>query len=376
MTGRRGRSGTPGIREIAKTLGISIGTVDRALHDRPGISAETRASVLRTAKSLAYRPNLAARYLSSRKELRIGVALPRQIASFWNLVRDGIQDAARPLETTGVKVLYRSYPHLGDGEEEAFELSLQEDIHGLVIAPGEPDKLKSLIRRAHERGIAVLCVNTDAPGTARLSAVAVDPVTSGSLVAELMGRFLQGRGRVALVTGLRTTTDHALKLEAFRKTVEETSPNLEIAEIVEAHDDAKEAYQKCRDLLARAPEVTGVYVTTANSLPVLRALEDEGRLGRVTVVATDLFPALLPHIRSQHVAATIHQRPWTQGRIAFQALHRFLAEGLAPLPFIGLSPHIVMRSNLRHFLDRTPSGREKSLEEGGPERVATGALLP
>ena len=80
--------------------------------------------MLRTAKTLAYRPNLAARYLSSRKELRIGVALPRQIASFWNLVRDGIQDAARPLETTGVKVLYRFYPHLGEGEEEAFERSL------------------------------------------------------------------------------------------------------------------------------------------------------------------------------------------------------------------------------------------------------------
>jgi LacI family transcriptional regulator len=377
MNTRRRRSGAPGIREIASSLGVSIGTVDRALHDRPGISAETRASVLSTAKALGYRPNLAARYLSSRKELRIAVALPRQIASFWNLVRDGIQDAARPLESTGVQVLYRFYPHLGEGEEEAFERSLRDDIHGLVIAPGEPHKRKPLIRRAHERGIAVLCVNTDAPGTARLSAVAVDPVTSGSLVGELMGRFLQGRGRVVLVTGLRATTDHAKKLEGFRKTTEETAPGLEMAGVVEAHDDAKEAYQKCREVLARSSEVAGVYVTTANSLPVLRALEDEGCLGRVTVITTDLFPALLPHLRSHRVAATIHQRPWTQGRIALQALHRFLAEGVAPPPFIGLSPHIVMRSNLRHFLDRIGSGREKSLEDAAVESAATeGATLP
>ena len=376
MSPKKGRSSAPGIREIANTLGISIGTVDRALHNRPGISAETRASVLRTAQTLAYRPNLAARYLSSRKEIRIAVALPRQIASFWNLVRDGIQDAARPLETKGVKVLYRFYPHLGEGEEEAFERSLEEDIHGLVIAPGEPDKLQPLIRRAHERGIGVLCVNTDAPGTARLSTVAVDPVTSGSLVGELMGRFLQGRGRVVLVTGLRATTDHALKLEGFRKAVAETWPDLEIAGVVEARDDAKEAYQKCRDVLARSSEVSGVYVTTANSLPVLRALEDEGRSGQVTVITTDLFPALLPHLRSHRVAATIHQRPWTQGRIAFQALHRFLSEGVAPLPFIGLSPHIVMKSNLKHFLDRIGAGREKGGENGAPEGVATGAALP
>ena len=338
MPNRRRRSEAPGIREIASALGVSIGTVDRALHNRPGISAETRDNVLRTAKTLAYRPNLAARYLSSRKELRIAVALPRETAAFWNVVRDGIEDAARPLDTTGVEVLYLSYPHLGEGEEEAFEQALREDIHGLVIAPGEPERLKPLIRRAHERGISVLCVNTDAPGTARLSAVAVDPVTSGSLVGELMGRFLQGRGRVVLVTGLRSTTDHALKLEGFRRTVEETWPGLDIAEVVEAHDDAKEAYQKCREVLAHSAEVAGVYVTTANSLPVLRALEDEKPSGQVTVITTDLFPALLPHIRSQRIAATIHQRPWTQGRIAFQALHRFLSEGLRPLPFIGLSP--------------------------------------
>ena len=366
MTARGKRSRAPGIREIATTLGVSIGTVDRALHNRPGISAETRAGVLRTAKALAYRPNLAARYLSSRKELRIAVALPLQIASFWNLVRDGIQDAARSLETTGVKVLYRSYPHLGEGEVEAFERSLQDDVHGLVVAPGEPDKLKPLIRRAHERGIPVVCVDTDAPGTARLSTVCIDPITNGSLVGELMGRFLRGEGRVVLVTGFLTTTNHVRKLEGFRKTVDETWPGLEIAGVVETHDDAKEAYQKCRDVLSGSSRVSGVYVTTANSIPVLRALEDEGCLGQVSVITTDLFPALLPHIRSHRVAATIHQRPWTQGRIAFQTLHRFLAEGLAPAPFIGLSPHIVMNSNLTHFLERIRSGREKSLEDESP----------
>ena len=360
------RSRVPGIREIADALGVSIGTVDRALHDRPGISAETRASVLRTAKALAYRPNLAARYLSSRQQLRIAVALPRETAAFWNLVREGIQDAARPLEGTGVSVQYHFYPHLGEGELEAVERSLEEDIHGLVIAPGEPDKLRSLIRRADERGISIVCVNTDAPGTARLSAVGVDPVTSGSLVGELMGRFLQGRGRVVLVTGLLATIDHARKLEGFRSTVGEMWSGLEIARVVEAHDDEGEAYRKCRDVLAESSEVSGVYVSTANSIPVLRAIEDEGLGGKVTVIATDLFPALLPHIRSHRVAATIHQRPWTQGRIALQALHRYLAEGVAPLPFIGLPPHVVMRSNLKHFLERIQFGWEKSLEGGSP----------
>ena len=41
-----------GIKDIAKALGISTGTVDRALHAKPGINPTTRARVLRMAESL------------------------------------------------------------------------------------------------------------------------------------------------------------------------------------------------------------------------------------------------------------------------------------------------------------------------------------
>jgi LacI family transcriptional regulator len=54
-----------GIKEIAAALGTSIGTVDRALHSRPGINSITRSRVLQMARAMGYRPNLAARYLKS-----------------------------------------------------------------------------------------------------------------------------------------------------------------------------------------------------------------------------------------------------------------------------------------------------------------------
>jgi LacI family transcriptional regulator len=372
---RRRREARAGIREIAEALGVSIGTVDRALHDRPGISPVTREKVLTVARTLGYQPNLAARYLSSRKHLRIAVALPRRTESFWSLVREGINDAARPLANTGLSVLHHSYPRLGEGEVAAFEESLREDVNGLVIAPGEPQKLRDLIAQADLRGIKTICVNTDAPGTARLSAVAVDPVTSGALVGELMGRFLQGEGRVLVVTGLLATIDHARKLEGFESAVRDQWPRLETAGVIEAHDDEGEAYEKCRRVLSTPKKVAGVYVTTSNSVGVLRAIEDEGLGGKVTVITTDLFPNLLPYIRSGRVAATIHQRPWTQGRIAFQALHRFLVEGQAPASSIGLSPHIVMKSNVELFLDRMSSGwrRAGRAEESAVEGMAFSA---
>ena len=98
-----------GIKDIARALGISTGTVDRALHAKPEVNAMTRARVLSMAESLGYRPNLAARYLKSRKQLRISVHLPRQIALFWDSLREGIREAAAPF-APALQVEFRSYP--------------------------------------------------------------------------------------------------------------------------------------------------------------------------------------------------------------------------------------------------------------------------
>src|SRR5438128_8149925 len=170
-----------------------------------------------------------------------------------------------------------------------------------------------------------------------------------------MGRFLGGKGRIVVVTGQLSTVDHLQKLDGFRKEIGEKWPGLGIAAVVEAHDDEAEGYEKCRAVLASTPDVAGVYVSTANSIPVMRALDDRGLSRGITIITTDLFPALAPHIESGRVAATIYQRPWVQGQIAFQAIYKFLVEGVTPPPVNRLSPHVVMRSNLKLFLERMRS---------------------
>jgi LacI family transcriptional regulator len=353
------RNRPPGIREIAASLGISIGTVDRALHDRPGINEETRQRILERAQALGYRPNLAARFLSSQTQLRIGVNLPREIASFFDLVREGILEEVRSVETSHVKLVPRTYPGLGDGEEEALAEAVADDLHGLIMVPGQPVVLAPLLKTAAERGLPVVCVNTDAPEVEHLATVCVDSLTTGLLAGELMGRFLAGKGRVMVVTGQLSTIDHAQKVAGFRRALSEMWPQLRVDAVVEAHDHEGEAHEKSREVLGSTPDITGVYVSTVNSIPVLKAVEDLGLAGRVTVITSDLFPALGPFIESGRVAATMYQRPSMQGQLAFQTLYRFLVDGVRPLPVTRMAPHIVMKGNLKLFMDRLPRHRAR-----------------
>ena len=92
----------------------------------------------------------------------------------------------------------------------------------------------------------------------------------------------------------------------------------------------------------------------------------------------DLFPALVERIRQNEVLATMDQRPYVQGRLAFRVLHQFLVEGTCPTCQVTLSPHLVMRGNLDYFLQRqsqdvrTERGGEEIIDAGDSARYAAG----
>ncbi|PYT98149.1 MAG: LacI family transcriptional regulator [Acidobacteria bacterium] len=354
MTGRHQTPANPrpvGIKDIAKALGLSNGTVDRALHSRGGINPSTKDRVLNMARKLGYKPNLAARYLKAPRQVRLAVNLPAKIASFFDAVRAGIIEASGPFQA-GVDLCFRSHPTLGEEDEALFEEALVDGSKGIIIAPGRPAKLQPWIHKAKEKGIPVVCVATDAPGTDRLTCVSADPFISGGLVGELLSRMASGPGRVAVLTGDLSTFDHSEKVRGFKNSLDSTRSPLVLSAVLESHDDENAAYDQTRKLVLKEGQLKALYVSTANSIGVIRALEELDAECRLAVITTDLFPQIAPFVKSGRILATIHQRPEAQGRLSFEALYNFLVEGKCPAPRIKLNPHLVMRSNLDLFLER------------------------
>jgi LacI family transcriptional regulator len=350
--------------DIAEALGVSTGTVHRALHDHPGVNAMTKARVLQMAKSLGYRPNLAARFLSTKRHLKISVNTLKGTTSFWDEVRAGISEEAASLLMENVDLEFRTYPQLDEGEEEAFQAALQAKVDGIIVFSSRPEKLRTWIRRASRSRIPVMCVTTDAPGSGRLAVVSIDTLASGALAADLMGRFLGGSGKIAVTLSDLRITEHSEKYSGFEKTLNTLYPKMSVLPPLEDHDIEPVAQEKCRKLLETHPDLTGIYVTTEASLPVLRAVQEAGLENRLTIITTDLFSDLVQQIRSGAVAATIYQRPRTQGRMAFRVLREFLTEGECPSYQITLAPHLVMRGNLDFFLERQSSENNGNRRRG------------
>ncbi len=339
-----------GIRQIAEMAGVSIGTVDRALHNRPGIRESTRRRVIRLAKRLDYSPHPAARVLSvGRASVRIGVCIPEEIRFYYDQIRTGIFDEARRAGGMGLEIDCRPVRGLGKKEAERISNLLATGVNALIVTPGDPAAVSPIIDRAERQNVRVVCITTDAPRSRRSTFVGVDPGLSGRLAAELMARFVPAGSKAAVITGMLATQEHHLKSDGFCTGFRRDCRNGIIAAVLEAQESEEEDYRKTCRLLGEHPDLRGIYVSTANCLPVCRALKDRRMANRVQVVATDLFPKMAPYLRRGTIQASIYQNPYLQGQTAIRLLTDYLLNGAEMPKYQYMNPSIVLRANLTLF---------------------------
>jgi len=339
-----------GIHLIAHMARVSIGTVDRALHGRPGINESTRQKILKIAGQIGYTPNLAARALSiARANVRIGVCVPREIHFFYDQLWGGILDEARRVTHLGVQFIHRPVQALGEHDTEAFEELLNQGVDGIILTAGNPEGLTPLIDAAEERGVPVVCVSTDAPKSRRSSIVCVEPWLNGCLAGELMAKIVPAGSMVAVVAGMLSAEDHRKKTDGFSEGFPRYCAEGNIAAVIEGHEEEAESFQKTLNLLCQFPALAGIYVNTVNCLPVCRALQERGLAGKLKLIATDLFPEMSSHLQHGTITASIYQHPHRQGQIAVRLLADHLANKANLPSSMHLSPGVVMASNLHLF---------------------------
>ena len=84
------------MEQVAKLAGVSIGTVDRVVHNRSGVSEKTKRKVYEVIEQIGYKTNIYASILSRRKSYRIIAVIPYfQIGSYWELVYKVISKATK-----------------------------------------------------------------------------------------------------------------------------------------------------------------------------------------------------------------------------------------------------------------------------------------
>jgi len=124
------------IKEIAKKVGVSVGTVSKVLNYDKTVSEINKRKVIRIIKELNYRPNRIARSLSKGKTKNVGFIIPDITNPFFPELVRGASDL---LISNGYYVFLCSSDN--DANKEDFYINdlVSMWIDGIIIAPSDTE---------------------------------------------------------------------------------------------------------------------------------------------------------------------------------------------------------------------------------------------
>ena len=317
------------IKEIAELAGVSRGTVDRVLNNRGEVNAQTAARVMEIVKALDYKPNKAGIALAVRKKkYKIGVVLFSENNPFFDEVMDGVEAKAIELEDYGISTITKRVEFDVDAQINAIEELLEEGINGLLLAPYNHERIRETIDRIVEKQIPVVTVNTDIEGSKRMAYVGSDYFQSGRMAAGLFGLLTQGNTELAVITGSSNILCHSERIRGLCEVLETEYPNIQIAEVVENHDDEFESYALTKQILEEYPKLDALFFTAAGVKGGCKAVIESRR--KVKVITFDEVPSTLEMLRKGVISVTIGQQPFRQGAKSLSILFEYLSTGIVP----------------------------------------------
>ncbi len=137
------------IKDIAQMAGVSVGTVDRVLHSRSGVSESSRIKVEEILKKLNYQPNMYASALASNKKYRFAYLLPsHNEGDYWKDVERGMQQAITRFSDFNVSLSDYYYDQYESGafiESGMRILEAQPD--GVILSPTVEEETERFVSR-------------------------------------------------------------------------------------------------------------------------------------------------------------------------------------------------------------------------------------
>ena len=293
--------------QIARICGVSQGTVDRALHDRPGINPETRERILAVAREYAYVPTVAGNRPKG-KSMLIGVVLYDLYNSFFSKLAMSLVNC---FQTVGYSVIFLFSNKELAAEKSAVDYFNYIGVDGIVLfSVGSDDAeylsyLRSIMR-------PMVTVGNRMEG---LTHIGVDDTRA---MYDLTMQMPRGEGELIYFAPILKRTLHSLnaqkqRFDGFCQAVKERGGEWRLV------TEAKDLDEQC----------AGIICSTDHY--VLRVLEHFSFSCRVPLAGFD--HANVPERIGNHIFTV----EYSTDRIAEECMHYFLKRHFDPE-----IPHMVL----------------------------------
>ena len=329
----------PTLQDVARHAGVSTATVSKVLSNTPYFTEETRSKVMTAVRALGYRPNLAARALSSGKTHTIAVVFPHVYDTIFQdpLVMQILEGVERVCSEQQYNLLL-STPHLSaDGPDENYHQLIQSGYIEGVIAIDNV-QIASVALAAIELGIPTVVIGYH-PATVT---VRCDDYQGGVLtMAHIIGLGHRQIGIITVDSHLNFAIEARIK--GMRAAASQHGVDFDRLPQIESDFSVSGGARAARKLIEKYPELTAVICL--NDRMAIGAIQQMHQMGRS--IPDDLSVIGYDNIKMSGVLSpsltTINQQAPSQGEIAARMLFEILSDKQPEA--VVLAPDLIQRQS-------------------------------
>ncbi|MBB6479765.1 substrate-binding domain-containing protein [Spirochaeta isovalerica] len=334
------------IKEIAEQAGVSIGTVDRVIHDRGRVSEKTKSRILSIMEKEGYRRNIVASQLSNSRKTLLAVLIPHphQNDSFWGMIGEGIREASEKLSYFKLDTRFYFFDRYSpDDYIKQLDSAIAASPSGLLIAPILAEETMKF-RDSIPENCKVVFFNSDLPEFPRLSCIGQDSYESGRTAGKLMHILTGDKGSIAVIEV--NLEDYHINTRAlgFKDYMKEHT-SMDISSYFLPPENKRDEFEiTARQILKDHKDLTGLFVPNSSVHFFAERLPDN-----VKIIGFDQVEANTRQLKAGQIDFLINQQPWKQGELALENLIKctILQE---EIPYnIKLPIEILCRENINSY---------------------------
>lgn len=312
------------IKDIAKLAGVSVGTVDRVLHNRGKVSEYALKKVTDVMNQIDYKPNLIARTLGSNKSYRISALIPDPtVDPYWAQSNLGILQAEMEWAQYGVTVDTRPFDLY---DKDSF-LKLSREVaddrpDGIVIAPIFYHESLPAFELFQSHQIPYVLFNTNIHEAKPLAFIGQDLYQSGRLGAQLMmfGQSQSGTFAVLHIDEDVQDSVHLLEKEQGFKDYfnEKAGGRVKIVEF--SMNPRKPSFESEIGDLLSLESLQGVFVSTSRGTAVAASYLEKHGKNSIRMIGYDMLVENLKYLKAGIIDFIINQNPKRQALLGVSHL--------------------------------------------------------
>lgn len=344
------------IKDIAELARVSIGTVDRVLHDRGEVAEKTRDKILKIAKDLNYSPNFIARALKTKKRLNLVSLLPypNEDNAFWNKHAQGMIKAMEELDPFPVALNQITFEMLDEDDFQKKTLKVMDiQPDGVIMAPLFKTESIAFCHRLFRKHIPFVFVDGFIKETKFLAYTGEDIFQSGRVAGQLIDLVTPLKKDILIINIARNLQNfHHLNnrtqgfLSYFPDSGKNKGKKINLSIFYPINENIKKEVGR---ILYKNPDISSIFITGSKSFKIADYLESEG-ITNLNLVGYDLLEKNIVYLKSGTIRFLIGQRPEEQTYKGIKKLFEYLSLNKTPERFEYLPVDVVTSENVKFFI--------------------------